>query len=52
MPSKTKKQERAMRAAAHDPKTRRKMGISKKVAEKYVRADQRKKKRPRRRCKK
>lgn len=42
MPSKTKKQAEAMRAAAHDPKTRKAMGISKKQAEEFVQADQRK----------
>lgn len=40
MPSKTKKQADAMRAAAHDPKTRKAMGVSKKVAEEFMRADQ------------
>ena len=42
MPSKPKKQAKAMRAAAHDPKTRKAMKISKKQAEEFVRADQRK----------
>jgi hypothetical protein len=42
MPSTSKKQERAMRAAAHDKKTREAMGIPKKVAEEFVNADERK----------
>lgn len=44
MPSKTKKQARAMRAACYAKKPR-KGGIPKKVACEYVKADQRKKKR-------
>lgn len=43
MPSKTKKQAAAMRAAKHDPKTRKAMGVSKKVASEFVSADQKKK---------
>lgn len=42
MPSKSKKQARTMRAAKHNPKFRKKMGIPKKVADKYVAADKRK----------
>jgi hypothetical protein len=41
MPSKTKKQKRAMQAAAHG---RGKLGIPLKVAKEYVRADKKKKK--------
>lgn len=44
MPSKTKKQAAAMRAACHDPETRKKMGISKETACEFVRADKKKKK--------
>ena len=40
MPSKTKKQAKAMRAACHDAKTRKRMGIPKKVACEYMQADQ------------
>lgn len=40
MPSKSKKQERTMRAAAHDPKFAKKVGIPKAVAKEFVRADQ------------
>jgi hypothetical protein len=40
MPSKTKKQAAAMKAAAYGPK--RKGGIPKKVAKEYVKADKRK----------
>lgn len=39
MPSKTPKQARTMRAAAHDPKFAKKLGIPKKVAQDFVRAD-------------
>lgn len=42
MPSKSKKQARTMRAAAHNPKFAKKMGIPKKVAKEFVRADKRK----------
>ena len=45
MPSKSPRQARTMRAAAHDPAFARKMGIPQKVAKKYVRADKRRKKR-------
>lgn len=48
MPSKTKKQAKAMRAAAHDPKTRKAMGIPKSVAEEFLKADQKKAKKSRR----
>lgn len=43
MPSKTAKQARTMRAAAHDPKFAKKMGIPQKVARDYVAADKKKK---------
>lgn len=39
MPSKSTKQARTMRAAAHDPKFAKKMGIKQKVAREFVRAD-------------
>ena len=42
MPSKSKKQERTMRAAAHDPKFAKKVDIPQKVAREYVAADQHK----------
>lgn len=45
MPSKSPKQARTMRAAAHNPEFAEKMGIPQDVARKYVRADKRKKKR-------
>lgn len=41
MPSVSKKQANTMRAAAHDPKFAKKMGIPQKVAREYVSADQR-----------
>jgi len=44
MPSKTPKQARTMRAAAHDPAFAEKMGIPQTVAKEFVQADQRKKK--------
>ena len=44
MPSKSEKQARTMRAAKHDPEFRRKMGISKEVADEFVRADKKKQK--------
>ncbi|MGW8177171.1 MAG: hypothetical protein ACWGQW_00020 [bacterium] len=44
MPSKTPKQARFMRAAAHNRKFAKKAGISQKVAREYVKADKRKKK--------
>ena len=42
MPSKSPKQARTMRAAAHNPKFAKKLGIPKSVAKEYVRADKRK----------
>lgn len=45
MPSKSAKQERTMRAAAHDPKFAKKMGIPQSVAKEYVEEDKKKKKR-------
>lgn len=42
MPSKTRKQARAMRAACNDPKVRKKMGISKEEACEFARVDQKK----------
>ena len=45
MPSKSPKQARTMRAAAHDPKFAKKLGIPKKVAQDYVKADSKKGKR-------
>ncbi len=44
MPSKTPKQARTMRAAAHDPAFARKLGIPQKVAKEFVAEDKRKKK--------
>ncbi len=44
MPSKTPKQARTMRAAAHDPKFAKKLGIPQKVAREFVAADKAKKK--------
>lgn len=43
MPSKTEKQARTMRAAAHDPGFAKKLGIPQNVAREYVKADQGKK---------
>jgi len=43
MPAKSKKQARTMRAAAHDPKFAKRLGISQKVAKEFVKADKRKK---------
>ena len=43
MPSKSKKQARTMRAAAHNPDFAEKMGIPQKVAKEFTRADKRKK---------
>ena len=43
MPSKSPKQARTMRAAAHDPKFAKKIGIPQKVARKFVAEDKRKK---------
>lgn len=45
MPSKSAKQARTMRAAAHDRAFAKKLGIPQSVAREYVKADQRKKKR-------
>lgn len=45
MPSVSQKQARTMRAAAHDPKFAKKVGIPQKVAKDYVAADQAKAKR-------
>ena len=42
MPSKSPKQARTMRAAAHDPKFSRKVGIPVKVAKEFVAADKKK----------
>jgi predicted glycosyltransferase len=42
MPSKTTKQAKAMRAAAHNPAVAKKLGTPQKVAKEYVRADKRK----------
>jgi len=44
MPSKSKKQERTMAAAAHDPKFAKKVGIPMSVAKEYNRADKAKRK--------
>jgi hypothetical protein len=41
MPSKSAKQARTMRAAAHDPKFAKKMGIPQKVAREFEDADER-----------
>lgn len=43
MPSKSPKQAKTMRAAKHNPKFRKKMGIPKKVADEYVEKDKEKK---------
>lgn len=43
MPSKSEKQARTMRAAAHDPEFAKKMGIPQKVAREWVEADRGKK---------
>jgi hypothetical protein len=42
MPSKSEKQARTMRAAAHNPAFAKKMEIPQKVAREFVRADQKK----------
>lgn len=47
MPSKSKKQARTMRAAAHNPEFARKVGIPVEVAAEYIAADKRKAKRRR-----
>jgi len=39
MPSKTPKQKRTMRAAAHNPKFAKKVGIPQKVAKEFTKAD-------------
>ena len=44
MPSKSAKQRRTMRAAAHNKAFARKMGIPQKVAKHFVKADKRRKK--------
>lgn len=41
MPSKSAKQARTMRAAAHDPEFAKRVGIPRKVAKEYVEADKR-----------
>lgn len=43
MPSKSKAQEKTMRAAAHNPAFAKKVGIPVKVAKEFNRADKRKK---------
>jgi len=43
-PSKSPKQARTMRAAAHNPKFAKKMGIPQSVASEFVDADKRKRK--------
>jgi len=47
MPSKSKKQHRTMCAASHSEKFRKKVGIPKKVADEFCKADKRKKKKKR-----
>jgi hypothetical protein len=42
MPSKTPKQARTMRAAAHDPKFAKKVGIPRSVAKEFTEADAKK----------
>lgn len=42
IPSKTPKQARTMRAAAHDPKLAKKLGIPQSVAREFHEADKRK----------
>lgn len=44
MPSKSAKQARTMRAAAHNPAFAKKMGIPQKVAKEFAAADKKKKK--------
>ena len=51
MPSKSEKQARTMRAAAHDNPFAKAMGISQSVAREFVAADKRKGKRKRKRKK-
>jgi hypothetical protein len=43
MPSKSKAQEKTMRAAAHNPKFAKKVGIPVKVAKEYAAADKKRK---------
>ena len=45
MPSKSKKQARTMRAAAHNPQFAKKLGIPRGVAREFVDADKKKSKR-------
>lgn len=45
MPSKSEKQARLMRAAAHDPAFAKKVGVPVKVAKEFVAADKAKKER-------
>jgi hypothetical protein len=45
MPSRSAKQARTMRAAAHDPKFAKKLKIPQSVARDFVKADQKKSKR-------
>jgi len=45
MPSKTPKQAKLMRAAAHNPAFAKKVGVPTKVAKEFVAADKRKEKR-------
>lgn len=44
MPSKSAKQARTMRAAAHDPEFAKRMGIPQKVAREFMEADKKRKK--------
>ena len=44
MPSKTPKQARTMRAAAHDPELAKKLKLPQSVARDFVKADQKKRK--------
>lgn len=43
MPSKSEKQKRTMRAAAHDPEFAKKLGIPQGVAKEFVKEDTKKK---------
>ena len=47
MPSKSKKQARMMRAAAHDPKFAKKVGVPMEVAREFMMEDKKKMKMPR-----
>jgi hypothetical protein len=47
MPSKSPKQAKLMRAAAHSPKVAKSAGVPQKVAKEFVAADKRKSDRPR-----